>query len=89
MIIRWTEPAADSLERIYAYIETEANQAAAAEMVQTLLEAIDRLELMPMIGRAGTANGVRELVRPPYVIVYTIVEEVVNVINIVHGSQRV
>jgi hypothetical protein len=28
----------------------------------------------------------RELVRPPYVIIYKIVDDVVNIINLFHGS---
>lgn len=89
MTIRWTEPAVDSIERIHTYVEAESNQDKAAEIVNSLILAVDRLQITPMMGRGGTDKGTRELVRPPYIIVYKIVEDVVNVINIVHGSQRV
>jgi plasmid stabilization system protein ParE len=88
MTIRWTEPAAESLQRIYAHTEVNTNGATASALVDALLDAVDRLGFMPMMGRTAGENGARELVRPPYVIIYKIVEDVVNVINIVHGSQR-
>jgi toxin ParE1/3/4 len=39
------------------------------------------------IGRAGRAPGTRELVEPPYIIVYELSPKVVTVLAVVHGAR--
>jgi toxin ParE1/3/4 len=53
-------------------------------------EVIDRIELLatfPALGRSGEVRGTRELVSPPYVVVYRVRAEVVEILNIWHGAQ--
>jgi toxin ParE1/3/4 len=42
------------------------------------------------MGRPGLIEGTRELVEPPYIIVYTVFEAAgeIVVISVVHGAQR-
>jgi plasmid stabilization system protein ParE len=53
-----------------------------------LVAACDRLEHLPERGRPGLVAGTRELVALwPYVIVYRVFEDSVEVIRIWHGAQ--
>lgn len=88
MTIRWTEAAADSIERLHHYIESQSNEDVASEVVNALVRSVEMLAQHPQMGRCGFENGTRELARPPYVIVYKIVEDAVNILNVVHGAQR-
>jgi toxin ParE1/3/4 len=47
------------------------------------------LTQFPLRGRAGKRDGTRELVLSPlpYMIVYTVNEETVHVVRILHGAQ--
>jgi plasmid stabilization system protein ParE len=52
-------------------------------------EVIDRIEQLatfPGLGRPGEVKGTRELVSPPYVVVYRSTE-VVEILYIWHGAQ--
>jgi plasmid stabilization system protein ParE len=39
------------------------------------------------LGRPGEVKGARELVAPPYVVVYRATEEIVEILHIWHGAQ--
>jgi plasmid stabilization system protein ParE len=53
-----------------------------------LVAACDRLEHLPERGRPGLVPGTRELtVMWPYVIVYRVAEDGVDIIRIWHGAQ--
>jgi plasmid stabilization system protein ParE len=45
------------------------------------------LEAMPNRGRSGRIAGTRELVFAPYIIVYRVVPEAVEILRIYHGAQ--
>lgn len=65
------EQAASDIETIYAWIATD-KPGAARRMVETIERRIlDLLEPgMSHMGRSGRQPGTRELVVPPYIIVY-------------------
>ena len=53
-----------------------------------LLAACDRLEYLPERGKPGLAPGTRELAAIwPYVIVYRVAAEGVEILRIWHGAQ--
>ena len=62
----------------------------AAALVRTIYEAPSLLLDFPLRGRPGKKAGTRELVMPslPYVIVYTVRDDVVVVVRILHGAQQ-
>lgn len=62
----------------------------AAALVRTIYEAPSLLLVFPLRGRPGKKAGTRELVMPslPYVIVYTVRDDVVVVVRILHGAQQ-
>ena len=89
MRVRWSPEAADDLARIGQHIQ-EDNPSAARETVVTVYEAVNNLTKFPSRGRAGRLEGTRELVVPslPYVVVYRIKHEWLEIARIYHGAQN-
>lgn len=85
MTLRTSETAATDLENIYDYIAKE-NCDAALETVKDLYGLIERLLEFPQLGRSA-ALKTRELLQPPFVIVYRIVDDVIS-IEAVFSSTR-
>ena len=63
------------------------NPTAAQKIVQAVFDRIEQLAAFPGLGRPGEVNGTRELVSPPYVVVYRSTEEIVEILHIWHGAQ--
>jgi toxin ParE1/3/4 len=90
MEIRWSLPAAEDLERICAWIERD-NPAAARRVATTIYHGIAQLRQLPGLGRASDRlNGWRELVFAPlpYIAVYRVKENIVEIARIYHGAQN-
>ena len=89
MQLRWTRDAAADLERIAEYLVQHVPERASA-LVRTVYEAPALLLEFPHRGRPGKKAGTRELVLPslPYVIVYTVRDDLVFVVRILHGAQQ-
>ncbi len=89
MELRWTEEAAEDLERITNYLfgETPAH---APELVLAIYRAPNALLTFPYRGRPGKKEGTRELVLSPlpYIVVYRITGTVVHIVRILHGAQK-
>jgi toxin ParE1/3/4 len=82
--VRWTEAAAAHVEDIYDFIARD-NPDAVSAIVEKLIAAVERLTAYPNLGRAAE-HGARKLIHPPFVIVYRVVEDVINVESVFHGS---
>ena len=88
MEIIFSPQAMRDLRAIRDYIAAD-NPAAASRMAVELVAACDRLELFPERGRPGSRRGTRELTTVwPYVIVYKVTRQRVDIISIWHGRQR-
>ena len=85
-LIRWTTEASDQLEAAIEYIRQD-NPVAARNVAQTVIDRIEELATFPGIGRPGEVQGTREVVSPPYVVVYRYTEEIVGILHIWHGAQ--
>jgi len=87
--IRLTEPAIRDLDSIEEYIADESPRAA-AKTVLRVLEAIQGLRQFPNLGRQGRVSGTRELVvsRTPYIAVYTVRDDALWVLRVLHGAQK-
>jgi toxin ParE1/3/4 len=85
------EEAVDDLDSIFAWIARD-NPRAAAATVRLLRERIEVLATpgLDYIGRRGRAAETRELVEPPYIIVYQVIEErqEIVIIAILHAAQN-
>jgi toxin ParE1/3/4 len=86
MQVRWSTIAADDLERIVRRIEKD-NPTAARETVKAIYDGCAALRDFPYRGRAGRMNGRRELIFAPYIAVYQVKENVVEISRIFHGAQ--
>ena len=84
--IRWTTEAADQLETTVKHIQQD-NPTAAQNVAQEVIDSIEQLAVFPGLGRPGEMKGTRELVSPPYVVVYRSTEEIVEILRIWHGAQ--
>jgi plasmid stabilization system protein ParE len=85
----WLTRAIGHLADVRAYISRESPDAA-ARTATTLLSAVDRLAVLPNLGRSGRVSGTRELVVPGtrYFIPYRLRGERLEIIAVFHGRQR-
>jgi len=90
MRIRWTQPAANDLVNICDYTSEHHNPVAARQVAVRILEAVETLKQFPYSGRSGRKPGTRELVFSglPFLAIYRIREDVVEISRILHGAQR-
>ena len=87
MPVVFSPEALADLVAIRSYIG-ERNPAAASRIAIALVAACDRLEHLPERGRPGLVEGAQEITALwPYVIVYRIGAETVDIIRIWHGAQ--
>jgi len=87
--IRWSPDAADDLERIHLRLR-ENNPEAAHQIVQKIYDSCLGLKIFPHRGRPGREPGSRELILPrlPWIVVYRINGDFVEISRIWHGAQN-
>jgi toxin ParE1/3/4 len=88
MKVRWSPEAFEDLERIGLRIEKDKPRAA-REVLLRIYRGIADLPRFPERGRIGRVEGTRELTLPklPYIVVYRIDRERVQIIHIHHAAQ--
>ena len=89
MQLRWSPAAVEDLLRIIEYIRQE-NAPAAQRIAKTIYESAGSLKSFPNKGRKGRVEGTRELPLPPlpFVVVYRIRKDIVEIANVIHGAQK-
>jgi len=89
MRLRWTPAAADDLEQIREYLAQNRPHLAQSTIVE-LYETARTLKVSPHRGRPGREEDTRELVltRLPYIIVYRVRTQTIELLRIYHGSQH-
>ncbi len=87
--LRWTRRALRRLEAIGDYIAKDS-PAAADRVTERLRTSANILIAHPAIGRVGRIPGTRELVMAdlPYIIPYRVTETSVEILSVIHTSQR-
>ncbi|MDR3512201.1 MAG: type II toxin-antitoxin system RelE/ParE family toxin [Caulobacteraceae bacterium] len=87
MPVVFSPEAIADLTAIRSYIG-ERSPAAASRVAVQIVAACDRLEHLPERGRPGLVADTREITTAwPYVIVYRITGDAVEIIRIWHGAQ--
>jgi toxin ParE1/3/4 len=89
MEVRWSVPAAEDLASICAWIERD-NPEAARRVATVIYDGCGQLGQHPQLGRASSRlSGRRELTFPPlpYIAVYQIKENTIEISRIFHGAQ--
>lgn len=89
MHVRWTDAAVRDFTHICDYIEQHRSGAAARRVALSIYHDIDLLGEFPEHGRTGRKPDTRELVFSglPYLAVYRIHQDAVEVLRIFHGAQ--
>ena len=90
MRLRWTPAAAADFENIDHYLQ-EHHPSYRTPTVLKLYNQIRSLKQFPNLGRPGRELGTRELLFPPlpYIVVYRLRDDAVEVLRIYHGSRNV
>ena len=89
MNIRYKARALRNLEQIHGHIAKD-DPAAASRTIARIVQSIGRLSRFPWSARTGIVVGTRILVIPglPYVAIYRVRDEYVDVIAILHTARR-
>ena len=90
MRIRWTQPAVSDLTSICDYIEERDGAPTARRIALSIYKRLNSLKQFPRRGRPGRRPNTREMVFPdvPYLAVYRVREDVVEINRILHGAQK-
>ena len=92
MQLKWTEPAAQDLDRIEEYISRDNSPAVAIDIVLEVIETVEMvLPTHPRAGRMGRVTGTRELVveGAPFIVVYRqIGSDQLQIIRVLHDAQH-
>ena len=75
--VRWTPQAEDDLQAIYDFIARDSKHYARL-VVEEILAAVDTIARFPLVGRhipERPREDLRELIKPPYRIVYRVGDE--------------
>ena len=87
--LRWTEQAVEQLAAIAEFISI-SSPVYAEQVVQRVTQRFDQACRFPESGRAVPEfdrADVRELIEPPYRLVYRIREHTIEVVAVLHGRQ--
>ena len=88
MKLYWTAEAIVDRIDIYDFIKAD-NPVAALALDEMFSNAAERLELHPVIGRAGRVDRTRELVvHENYILVYDIAVDGVRILRVLHAARQ-
>jgi toxin ParE1/3/4 len=89
MRVRWSPEAAADFTAIVDYIRKQ-NPSAAERVARIIFDGIESLASFPNRGRSGRTKDTRELVFSPlpFIAVYRVRAEAVEIARVLHGSQR-
>ena len=90
MEVRWSPKAADDLVHIVTYIQEHDSPEAGRRVAGFIYERAEGLHTLPDRGRPGRVDSTRELVLAPlpFIIVYRVLPDAVEIIDVIHGAQR-
>ena len=89
--VRWTPQAVEDLAAIRDFIARDSPRYAAIT-VERIVVAVDILEQFPLSGRIvpeRSRDDLRELVRPPYRIVYRVLEDRLDIVTVFRSSREI
>jgi toxin ParE1/3/4 len=90
MRLRWTPEAADHLQEIYDSYQAKS-PVAAQPVIASIQAGLAQLRQFPYTGRLGLRAETRELILTgvPYLIVYRIRYDTVEILGIRHGARQI
>ena len=89
MKLRWTPEAAENLVSTCDYVARDSG-AAARRIATAVHEQLNLLLEFPQLGRPGREKGTRELTLTPlpYIVIYRVREDRIEILSIWHGAQK-
>jgi len=89
MKIRWSPEAAADFAGIIEYIHKQ-NPSASDRIAHSIYDSVTSLQSFPNRGRTGRIDDTRELVLAPlpFILVYQVKRRTVEIVRVLHGSQR-
>ena len=88
--ISWTRQALGALENIHDYLQREAPYYA-DEVLQQIIEAVDRLEAHPLSGRKvpeANQEDIREVICKHYRIIHWVISaDHIDILSVLHDSR--
>ena len=90
MRVIWTKKSQIALDSIYKYI-SEDNEILAKKIIAYIFNTVENtVKNFPHIGRTGNVFRTREYVLSeyPYVVVYTVKNNILHVLKIIHTSMK-
>ena len=87
--IEWTERSLEDLHEIHEYIARDSKSYANL-FIKKIYNTVQKLKDFPNMGRIvpeGHNPSVREVVFQNYRIVYRIIDEIIEIITVFHGSR--
>jgi len=87
--VRWTRKALANLDEEAMFIAKQ-NPEAAAQIVERVEGAVQKLANHPALGRPGRVLGSRELVisSTPYIIPYRVRGDALEILRVLHSSRK-
>jgi toxin ParE1/3/4 len=87
--VRWTRKALANLNEEAMFIAKQ-NPEAAAQIVERIEGAVQKLASHPALGRPGRVLGTRELVisGTPYIIPYRVRGDTLEILRVLHSSRK-
>ena len=86
MPVRWTTLASDDLADIIAYLQSNS-PTAAERMAARIISGVETIATFPRAGRSGIVPGTREFVLAPYIVVFRVLRNDVEILRVRHGAQ--
>lgn len=89
MQVKWLKWALRNLEQARNYVFQD-NPTAAQELIIKIQNAANQLQKYPFMGKNGRVECTKELIisNSPYILIYRVKEESVEVLRILHTSKR-
>ena len=90
MTIRWSDRAIDRIRAIHDFI-AEESVSGAISVVRNIFESVERLRAFPRSGRIVPEyeySELREVIASPYRILYRIIDDKIEIVNVLHSHQN-
>jgi len=89
--IEYLQKASDDLDEIYFYISND-NPLAADKMVNSILDAVDKLKIFPLIGtiitdKISLRGDYRMMITKPYLVIYRVIDTRVIIYRVLHEKR--
>jgi len=85
--VRWSDRVLRDMAEIFDYISADSEEAA-MRVSERIFASVERLAVMPRLGRASELRRRRELIVDQYRVVYAIHRDEVLIHTVRHGARR-